>query len=202
MEDLVKCSKCLELKSKNDFTIRLDRKIGRHSSCRECANIATRRYKKSKEGLIRGMYIQEKRNSKQRKHNPPNYSLDEFRDWFYAQNNFEELYDEWVDSNYNKHLTPSVDRIDDLKPYTVENIRLVTWISNVKKSHTDKLNGVTGRDMKTVYKYDKDLNFIESYHSASYAAKQNNVSQTTISQRCLKYPKMYFGFYWTYNKLN
>lgn len=202
MEELIKCTKCLELKPKMDFTRRLNRKSGHRSSCRVCSNIVSNNYKKSKEGLIRRILIQQIRSSKQRAHNPPNYSLDEFRDWFYSQDNFEKLYLDWVASEYNKNLVPSVDRIDDLKPYSFENIRLITLAENVKKSHLDKVNGVTGRDMKTVYQYDKDLIFITSYHSTSYAAKQIGVSQTNISKRCLKYPKMSCGFYWTYNRLH
>ena len=81
-------------------------------------------------------------------------------------------------------------------------LEFVKSAENVKKSHLDKVNGVTGRDMKTVYQYDKDLIFITSYHSTSYAAKQIGVSQTNISKRCLKYPKMSCGFYWTYTRLH
>lgn len=202
MDELVKCSKCLEFKPKNDFTRRLNRKSGRRSSCRLCSNLVSNAYKKSKNGLIRGIFVQQKRSSKKRSHPLPSYSIDEFINWFYSQDNFEDLYQKWVNSDYNKNLTPSVDRIDDLKPYSLENIRLVTWSENLKKSHADKLNGVTGRDMKTVYQYDKDFKFINSYHSTSYAAKQLGTSQKTISYRCLKYPKMTCGFYWTYNKLH
>lgn len=202
MEELIKCSKCLELKPRSSFTRRLNRKSGHRSSCRACSNIVSNNYKKSKEGLIRGILVQQKRSSKKRLHNSPNYSLDEFREWFYAQYNFEELYNNWVNSNYNKKLTPSVDRKNDLEPYTFDNIRLVTWEDNMKKAHEDKLNGVTGRDMKTVYQYDKEFNLVATYHSATFASKQLGVSQATICNRCRNNLKLIKGCYWSYEKLH
>lgn len=201
-EKLIRCTKCLELKPISSYTKRLDRKSGHRSSCKDCSNTVSLLYKKSKEGHIRVIFTQQKRSSKKRGHKEPDYSLDEFRKWMYAQDNFENLYNNWVLSNYCKKLTPSVDRIDDLKPYSFTNIRLVTWCENNIKASQDKLNGVTGRDMKTVYQYDEGFNLVATYHSTSYASKELNVSQTCISLRCRKYPKIIKGFYWTYNKLH
>ena len=202
MEVLVKFYKCLELKPRNSFTIRLDRKSGLRSSCKSCSNIVSNDYKKTKEGLIRKILVQQKRSSEKRLHIPPKYSLDELRDWFYLQSNFNDLYNNWVSSNYDKNLTPSVDRKNDLEPYTFENIRLITWEDNCKKSHEDKLNGVTGRDMKKVYQYDSDFNLIATYHSTAFASKQLGVSQSTISNRCRNNLRLVKGFYWSYDKLN
>ena len=200
MEDLIKCSKCCEFKPKSSFTQRLNRKSGYRSSCRVCSNIASNNYKKSKEGLIRRILVQQKRSSKKRGHVPPKYSLDEFRSWFYLQPNFEDLYLNWVSSNFDKNITPSVDRLNDLNPYCFENIRLVTWRENMVKAFNDKLNGVTNKDMKKVYQYDINMNFIRDYHSGTYASKIIGCSQTAISKGCLNYPKVVLNFLWSYKK--
>ena len=46
-------------------------------------------------------------------------SYDEFSTWCY-ENNFEKLFNNWVASNYDKNLKPSVDRIDDYGVYEFE----------------------------------------------------------------------------------
>lgn len=47
------------------------------------------------------------------------------------------LYNNWKNNNYNKDLTPSVDRINPYKPYLKDNIQIMTWAENNKKSHFD-----------------------------------------------------------------
>lgn len=201
MEELIKCTKCLEYKPRSSFANRPNRKSGLKSSCRVCSNIVSNNYKKSKEGLIRRILVQQKRSSKMRLHSQPEYTLNQFREWFYSQENFEQLYINWVSSDYDKNLTPSVDRLDDLKPYIFENIRLVTWKENRDKSYKDKLEGVTRRDMKTVYQYDDNLDLVREFHSCTYASKQVGVTQSNLSICCRNFPKKFLGFYWSYNKL-
>jgi hypothetical protein len=51
-----------------------------------------------------------------------------------GKNNFYELYNNWIDSGYKKSDKPSVDRIDDYKGYSFDNIQLMTWKENNKKN--------------------------------------------------------------------
>lgn len=51
------------------------------------------------------------------------------------------------------------------------------------------------KNTKKVYKYDKDNNFIEEYHSIVEAAKNNNCSEKTIS-RVIKNNNLYKGYYY------
>ena len=50
--------------------------------------------------------------------------------WAYA-NGFQKLWDAYVSSEYDQNLKPSIDRLDNSKPYTTDNIRLVTWRENL-----------------------------------------------------------------------
>jgi hypothetical protein len=52
--------------------------------------------------------------------------------WAREDNNFNGLYWEWVNSGYNKKLTPSIDRIDSDKGYSLDNMRWVTHSDNSK----------------------------------------------------------------------
>lgn len=68
--------------------------------------------------------------SKRRGHPPPDINtVKSLSDWGYA-NGFKELWDKYVSSGRNQDLLPSIDRIDNDKPYTIANMRLVTWAFN------------------------------------------------------------------------
>ena len=60
----------------------------------------------------------------------PEYSKEEFRKWLYSQPLFFELYNNWVNNEYDKNLTPSVDRINSSISYKMSNIQLMTWHEN------------------------------------------------------------------------
>lgn len=57
----------------------------------------------------------------------------EFLDWCYKEENlkcFEKLYDIWKKNIFCRRLTPSIDRIDNNKSYTINNIRWITQSNN------------------------------------------------------------------------
>lgn len=56
----------------------------------------------------------------------------EFYDFSFADKAFNDLYDAWVLSNFDRKLAPSIDRIDTSKGYTLENIRWITHSENSK----------------------------------------------------------------------
>jgi hypothetical protein len=58
----------------------------------------------------------------------------EFYEWSKQSVEFNKLFDEWVDSSYNRKLSPSIDRIDADKGYIKENIRWTTHSENSKNT--------------------------------------------------------------------
>lgn len=86
--------------------------------------------RRSRESWARETYSSQEANSKRRNHPPPDYSLEEFKEWAFSNPIFETLYDNWVKSGYQTDLRPSPDRLDNDEPYTFENLRLVTWREN------------------------------------------------------------------------
>ena len=89
------------------------------------------------------------------------------------KNGYKEFYDKWVASGYKKNLKPSVDRLDDFKGYSLDNIKLGTWKDNKKHQVKDILNGTgtSGKKCKKVLCFDVKMNLIATYVSYSSARR-------------------------------
>lgn len=96
------------------------------------------KYRKTKKWLLAHLYNNQIWNSKRRWHNPPNYTLDELRVRYIDDNIFNEIYNKWVDNWYNINLTPSLDRINPLLWYSLDNIQIVTLKDNLEKWHKER----------------------------------------------------------------
>lgn len=78
---------------------------------------------------------------KRENHNYSSYgkkylSRDEWYNWCYEENHlkkFMELYNIWVQSDFNSKLMPSIDRIDSNKGYIIGNLQWLSKSDNSKK---------------------------------------------------------------------
>ena len=159
-------------------------------------------YKRTKEGWARITYHTQRKSSKARKHPMPDYTLDEFKNWAFTQPAFDELYRNWVNSDYDITLRPSADRIDDYKPYSLLNLRLVTF----KENH---LNGVRSKKAHEAYKRVNDLQglklyqyslsgmLIASYKSSYVASRATGIDNSSITKCCRGKQKTAGGFKWS-----
>mgnify|MGYP002640398744 CR=1 FL=1 len=206
-----KCFKCEIEKDLSQFYKHKQIADGYLNKCKECAKLDTNSnprcfsnkvddcYDKTEKGVIRVIYKTQRRNSESRKMLPPSYSKEELKDWLYS-NDFKRLYDEWVDSGFKKEIKPSVDRRDDFKPYSFDNIRLVTWADNMKHQHEDIMCGVGtgGLRCKPVICYDRNKKPIAEYVSFSAACRSIGYS----IERSLKSgkPDRKNGFIWRYKE--
>jgi len=75
-----------------------------------------------------------KGHSKKRKHEPPPFTLYQFRLWLCESKEFALCYEEWVKKDFEYGTIPSVDRLDDTKPYIFENMRIVRLKENQIKN--------------------------------------------------------------------
>ena len=190
------CCKCKEKKSVDEFYKDKYTKDGLTSSCKECLKSCHHSFK----GLTSRIYNTQKQNSKKRNHPLPNYTREEFIDWFKDQRNWETLFKKWIESNYSKYLVPSADRKDDYKPYTLDNLRLTTWNKNRLRIYEDQKNGNNNKINKAVVQYDLEENFIDDYHSINHAARVTKIHCSNICN-CCKGKKGYLqagGFIWKY----
>jgi hypothetical protein len=165
------CFKCGKKKPLSEFYKHKGMKDGHLNKCKECAKKDSRNnhrtsskyedsYDKTEKGVIRVIYKTQKLHSKDRGHPLPAYSKKELAEWMY-KNGFKELYNNWVKNGYDNKLKPSIDRLDDNKPYTFDNIRLVTWQENIEH----RLKYIR----KKVYCLDENFNLLKIYNSITEA---------------------------------
>ena len=173
---------------------------GLTGKCKDCIKADVRDnksdYDKTEKGVIRVIYKTQKGNSVKRGHPVPSYSKSELKDWLYG-NGFKDRYDLWVKSGFKKDVKPSVDRIDDFKPYTIGNIRLVTWLDNRNKQYQDIESGAGtgGLRCKKLIKMDSAGVTICEYISYNSAARDIGHS---LEYSIKNSTKCKFGFFWAY----
>jgi hypothetical protein len=146
-----KCKKCNEVKSLNEFVRHKECVDGYSNTCKKCKllwqqikrtendNTHTKKYEKTINGFLMRAY----RNMKSRVTGIQSkkfhlyagkniISKQEFYDWSLQNAEFNILYNNWIKSNYNRKLSPSVDRIDSSLGYELENMRWITHSENSK----------------------------------------------------------------------
>ena len=133
-----KCYRCKEDKGLDEYNKKGKNIGGLTTKCKQCILIVSHEYNQTRGGLITKIYSGQICSSKKRCHKTPTYTKTELVQWIYKQPMFEDLYNNWVQSDYDTWMKPSVDRIDDNIGYTMENIQLMTWKENNKKSKFGK----------------------------------------------------------------
>ena len=195
-----KCIFCLEIKPLNDFIAEKRNTDGKSSKCKECNCKKQKAFRKTKKGLIVTIYETQIKKSKLRNHPKPTYSKSELEKWILSQDNFNELYLAWQNSNYFTDLRPSIDRLDNKLGYSFNNIRLVTWYENNHKEFENKKNGINNEFSKSIIQYDLNMNFIKEHYSIRSASRELNCSHSGIMRCCkLKQSKAY-NFIWRYKE--
>lgn len=195
------CTKC-NLDKLGNFPVKKSGKID--SWCNDCHKLSTKIFKRTKDGLVGEIYNAQKHSSKLRGHNPPNYSKVELKEWLFSQNKYHIFFDNWVDSGYISSYRPSVDRNDDYKPYSLDNISLMTWGENRSKHHDNIRMAMStgGERCKPIIKYDKNMNELCRFISASEASRQCCLTQGHISACCRGERLSHGGFKWRFENDN
>lgn len=199
-----KCVQCNIQKDICEFNKDSKKKDGLKNICRLCHKENNYEYKKTKKGVLTNIYSQQKSSSIKRGHPSPSYSKEELGDWLFARKNFQNIYNEWINSNYDKDLTPSIDRINNDLPYTFGNIQLMTWKENNERFNTDMRNGIEthkinpqkpiiGINLKTKEKI-KFLSIME-------AERKTKIGHGNIIRNCKGERKSAGGYNWNYVNL-
>lgn len=195
-----KCSKCKEKKHLGEFQKNRSTTDGLAFYCKPCSNATNKIRTRSKLGLICRIYSSQRQKSKRRGHAMPNYTLSELREFAFNQPNFEELYTNWVNSGYETDLKPSFDRIDDYKPYALDNIRLTTWIKNNKRANEDRKNGTNNKVSRAIKQFTLSGELIQEHHSASSASRVTGVNRGNIWDAARSKGKTAGGFKWKHSR--
>ena len=183
------CFKCNKERHLSEFYKHSQMADGHLNKCKSCTKSDVRNnstdYDKTEKGVIRVIYRTQKTNSKKRGHADPGYSKKDLEQFLYS-NGFKCLYDNWVDSGFMKDLKPSIDRLDDFKPYSLDNIRLTTWVENRRHQYSDikSGDGTSGRRCKAVVRTDADGSK-KRFHSMAHAERETGLTRGVISS-CIK----------------
>ncbi len=142
--ETIKCSRCGEVGGLEMFP---RSRISRGSGyCKECVKIYNKKSKeninkKPKDDFMRltsKLYTTQRKSCKERSHEKPEYTLNEFREWIKNNDNFYKILEQWVSSGFKLTMKPTVDRINPFKTYSFSNIRVITVGENNSKSQIDK----------------------------------------------------------------
>lgn len=174
-----KCTVCNQTKPDSAYLEGRDK-------CRQCRSTEHRDRLRTKEGVLKRIYASQKTNSKRRSHPAPEYTLQELISRFIDDEHYNELYDKWVEDGYSKLMKPSLDRIDDSKHYSFDNIQFMTWVDNKDKAHSDsrtkKLS--TGLPKRIVQQYTMDMEFVQEFISIREACRTTNAHEGDIISVC------------------
>jgi len=135
------------------------------------------------------MYSHQKQNSIKRGHQLPKYTKAELTQWLFSQESFDKLYDIWVKSGYITTLKPSVDRIDDKKGYSFNNIQLMTWGDNCKKGRL-----LIKKPVLQLF----NSSTSKEYESIAKAGLDTKIDPASISRACSGVQILAGGFNWRF----
>lgn len=192
-----KCKLCLEVKPVSEFYKQKGPKDGLQYYCKTCKAGKQAERVRSKDGLMLQIYTSQKASSKHRGHNQPAYTSYELSQWLLSLPAFHSLYDAWRKSGYSKGLKPSVDRIDESKGYSFDNIQLVTWQANFKNS-LDHKERYSRPKQKAVKMLGLDGSLIKTFKSMMDAERETGVNSGSISMCCNRKTRTGGGYKWEF----
>jgi hypothetical protein len=151
------CKKCNEEKNLKLFVKHKQCVDGYSNTCKvcklleqkkyreKCNNSSTKKYEKTKSGFVmrayRNMQSRIKGIQAKKYHLYFGKSIlakEKFYEWCQYDEQFHILFDNWQRKNYDRKLTPSIDRIDSSKGYIIGNMQWITHSENSRKTSRNK----------------------------------------------------------------
>lgn len=151
------CNICKEEKDYTEFSIDKRTSTGRYSPCKKCFynkykkpyssdeyyTGTTRSYYLTIGGRIK--YLFDKMKYRSKKHNENgrigfeviSYSKDDFEKHLLKNTNYKKVYEKWIENGMKYKDTPTIDRIDNLKGYQLENVQCLSFADNRMKQIKD-----------------------------------------------------------------
>lgn len=186
---LVQCPSCNATRD-----VRVDALREQESTlCRSCVNKARPKKDVSErfnrlahyhtlEGHITSIWNGQRQRSTHKGWPEPTYTREELIEWVRYQPNSAALYKTWQDSGYAKNFAPSIDRLDDYKPYSFDNIRLVAWNTNNTKGRESQITGDNTKNCKAVRQLTLDGVLVKEFHSIKAASRELGISDTKVCE--------------------
>ena len=179
-----KCTKCLETKPVEFFGKLSISPDGLRYKCRECRKIcATEKYR-TLEGRIIKAYKHMSNRVRGKGSSPKLYegleicTKDEFTKWALQDRNYKVLLESWEKQGYPLTLTPTVDRIDSKRGYSLGNIQWLSYSDNASK--TDRSCSRAFRKFSDEEIRQIRNKYVTEETSYFYLAKEYKVNPKTI----------------------
>lgn len=110
-------------------------------------NACTKKYEKTEKGFLvrtyRNMLSRVNGVTKNKNHLYLGLEIldkETFYKWSLDNVDFRELFTYWIMIDYQRKYTPSIDRIDSKKGYTLDNIQWITFSENCKRGNESRFN--------------------------------------------------------------
>jgi len=158
------------------------------------------KYYRTLKGKITSIYFSQRNTCKNRNRKLPEYSLEDFRKWCMGNEKFMHLYNNWVKSDFDKNLAPSIDRLDDYKTYSFDNVQVLTWSENCNKQYSDRINGINNKKSKAIMCFSKDNKLLKEYYSISEAQRDTGICKSNIIGCAKGERNTAGGLKWKYNE--
>lgn len=192
------CNKCLVEKDLSEFGKRKDGADGREAVCKLCVQKRKKAYRETPKGLLVNIAKSQKHNSKERGFKPVAYTSSELCERFLNDSRYIELFNDWKESGFKNGLSPSIDRIDDYRGYSLDNIQLMTWDENRAKSHIDSIEGRNRKRLRAVISTCIKTGEEEEWYSISNASRTLKISSGNIGSVCSGTRNKCGGYRWRY----
>lgn len=195
------CLKCKNLLEIKHFSNRSSSGDGYAKLCKSCAKKEKTLYNQTEIGVLTQLYNSQVANSILRGHTPPTYSRQELIDKYLTDKRFIKYFNYWKEAGFPPYFDkkPSFDRIDDSKPYSLENIRLTTYRRNLLKEHLKYSKGLSNnKEISPVSQIDPITGqVINKFVSIAEASRITNIDN--ISSVCRGERPLAGGFNWEYS---
>ena len=131
-------------------------------------------------GVLNRFYHRQVVSSRRRSRPAPTYTFEQLAARFENDPLFKKLFRAWVASGFKRPLTPSIDRIDCKKPYSLGNIQIMTQAENANKSYWEwKYRNVRSKPVIQI----KDGVTINRFISLGEAARKSPLSKSALQRR-------------------
>lgn len=172
-----KCIVCQKSKPISEFKKHKRSKNGHVNTCLSCHRESMVEYYKTPQGLVTRILANQRKICQIRKHPAPSYTKKQLSQYLLNNLMFMTLFHYWKESGFKKELAPSLDRIDESKSYSFENIQIVTWQENFERSvwFAKTGQGSKGKQCKPVLQFTMNGEFVKEYISARAAQRETGI---------------------------